>query len=115
MAGLKPVRVLMFEKGASEDNAADTQIVIDMVLNPETGASKGPFPAFGRLGNWQKPETLYPFAMMMDGRIDYGTLASDEQNGKILELRPASLKDGVEVAYGSQTYVIQSVTSLSGD
>lgn len=110
MASVKPVRVLMFVKGVSEDSAPDSQIVIDMVLDSETGASKGPFPAFGRMGNWQKPDTLYPFALMMDDRVDFGTLASDEQNKNVLELRKANLAVGTEVPYGSQTYVIQSVT-----
>lgn len=115
MASVKPVRVVLFEKGVDGAEAPDSQMVIDMALDPETGASKGPFPAFGRIGNWQKPATLYPFALMMDGRLDFGTMATEAQNQEKLELRPARLEAGVEVPGTAKSYVIQSVTSLSGD
>lgn len=114
---LEMVRVVLVPQGVDDDAAAARQIIVDMKLDTETGVSAGPFPAFGRVGDFKRPETLYPFTLMMDGRMDFGTYATDEQREDMFELRTARLVAGEEVAYRkgneSQSYVISTVTPLA--
>ncbi len=110
------VRVVLVPKDASEEVAAEKQIILDMKLDTDTGVSAGPLPAFGRIGDFKRPETLYPFTLMMDGRMDFGSHTTDEQRQDMFEIRTARLEVGEEVAYAaggqSETYVISTVTPL---
>lgn len=111
-----PVRIVLVPRGADAETAAARQFVLDLRLDTEKGTSSGPFPAFGRIGDFRKPETLYPFTLMMDGRLDTGAHARDEARQARLEIRDAPLVEGGEVALTdgerSETFVIQSVTRL---
>lgn len=113
---IDPVRVVLVPKDADADTAAARQFVLDLRLDTEKGTSNGPFPAFGRIGDFRNPETLYPFTLMMDGRLDMGAYASDAQRQDKLDIRGATLELGGEVALlsgdASETFVIQSMTRL---
>jgi len=113
---IDPVRIVLVPRGADADTAAARQFVLDLRLDTETGVSNGPFPAFGRIGDFRKPETLIPFTLMMDGRLDTGAYASDAQRQDKLDIRGAALSVGGEVALvsgdGSEAFVIQSITRL---
>jgi hypothetical protein len=92
------------------------QIVIDMQVDA-SGKATGPFPAFGRIGDFKRPETLQPFALMFDGRMDLGAYAPDHARQAILEIRNATLVPGAEiarVASGRETYVVSTLTDLLG-
>ena len=110
------VRVVLVPKDADAEAAANQQIILDLARDPGTNESPGPFPAFGRVGDFNKPETLYPFTLMKDGRMDYGSYATEEQRQDMFDVRTARLVVGEEVAYrtggGSHTYVVTSVTPL---
>ena len=109
------VRVVLVPRGAEGDTAGDKQIVLDMAIDA-AGTAVGPFPAFGRIGDFRKPETLFPFTLMMDGRIDYGAHAEDSANQTKLQIRQTVLKAGAEVARvgagGNEAFEIASVTPL---
>ena len=116
MAVNEIVRVVLTPKGADADSAADRQIVLDMKIDPDTQLSTGPYPAFGRIGDFRKPETLYPFALMFDGRLDFGAYATDGQPVHKIDIRAAKIAVGQEVAYhmgdDSAPYGIDMVTAL---
>ena len=118
MATNEMIRLTLLPKGAEGEAAGDRQIVIDMKIDPDTNISTGPFPAFGRVGDFRKPATLYPFTLMRDGRMDYGAYASDEQNQDKLEIRTAILTIGSEIEYKtsdkSETYVVSAIMPLLG-
>jgi len=111
-----PVRITLVPKGVDADTAAARQFVLDLKLDTEKGTSTGPFPAFGRIGDFRKPETLIPFTLMMDNRLDTGAYATDAQRQARLEIRNAPLAEGGEIALvdgdGSETFVIQSIARL---
>ena len=110
------VRVVLVPQGVSEEAASDRQIILDLKLDTDTGMCTGPLPAFGRVGDFQKPETLYPFTLMRDGRMDFGSYATEEQRQDMFEIRTVRLAAGEEVAYRtgdqSQTYIIKTVMPL---
>ncbi len=112
MARNELVRIVLLP----QDKNADRQFVLDLKLNPETGISDGPFPAWGRVGDYKKNETLFPFTLMMDGRLDYGAYATDAQRQAVLDIRKAKLVQGGEIALRNgdktETFVIASVTPL---
>ena len=111
-----PVRITLVPKGADAETAAARQVVLDLKLDTEKGTSSGPFPAFGRIGDFRKPETLIPFTLMMDNRLDTGAYATDAQRQAKLEIRGAPLVVDGEVALvdgdKSETFVIQSIAKL---
>ncbi|MBC2778547.1 hypothetical protein [Parasphingopyxis marina] len=113
---LQAVRLVLKSAGADGD---DRQIVIDLNRDSETGISAGPFPAFGRVGHFRKAETLYPFTLMGDGRMDYGAHAQDDQRQDRLEVRKAKLTAGeaitCRVGDRADDYLIESVEPLLGD
>ncbi|WP_206366439.1 hypothetical protein [Sphingomonas gei] len=110
------VRVVLFPKGPRDPAATDRQITIDMVVDAG-GSAIGPFPAFGRMGDFTKPEMLYPFALMGDGRIDYGAYASDGARQDKLAIRTARLAPGAEIlrtaAGTTEIFLIDTVTPLA--
>jgi hypothetical protein len=110
-------RVVLTPKGAEAEKAAEEQIIVDLKVDPETGATAGPLPAFGRVGNFTNPGALYPFTLMVDGRMDYGAHASADERQDNLSVRSAKIEVGEEVSYkdasGEFTYVIKSVTAHS--
>ncbi|MEJ0022313.1 MAG: hypothetical protein WDN76_01905 [Alphaproteobacteria bacterium] len=112
MAKSEVVRVVLLP----QDKNGDRQFVLDLKLNPETQVSDGPFPAWGRVGDYKKNETLFPFTLMMDGRLDYGAYATDAQRQAVLDIRKAKLVQGGEIALRNgdktETFVIASVTPL---
>ncbi|MBN8817845.1 MAG: hypothetical protein J0I80_03860 [Sphingomonas sp.] len=114
---LDPVRLVIVPEGGDSDSAAAHQIMLDLLLDTETGASNGPFPAFGRIGDFRRPETLYPFTLMMDGRVDLGAHANDAQRQHRLEVRDTQLREGTCIALDNgetrTPFVIQSVTRLA--
>lgn len=115
MAG-QMMRVVLKPAGVDEDEGNARQLIVDLVLDSETGASSGPFPAFGRIGDFRKNETLVPFTLMMDGRLDLGAHASDAARQDKLAIRSAKLATGESVALtgadGDTSYLVVSVTPL---
>lgn len=113
---VNPVRITLVPKGADADTAAARQCVLDLKLDTEKGSSTGPFPAFGRIGDFRKPETLIPFTLMMDGRLDTGAYATDAQRQSKLDIRNAPLSEGAEIALidgaKTETFVVQSIANL---
>ena len=116
MPASESVRVVLLPVGDHDNEGTAVQIVLD--LQREVGASRssGPFPAFGRIGDFRRPETLFPFALMFDGRMDLGALASEVDRHMILDIRTAELLPGTVVARTTDgrhdRYVIASVTNL---
>ena len=110
------VRVVLVPKNAEGESAGDRQIMVDMAIDT-AGSAVGPFPAFGRVGDYKKPETLYPFTLMMDGRVDFGALAQAGASQSKLGIRSTQLVAGAEVpltaADGPETFVIATVTPLA--
>jgi len=110
------VRLVLKPANVDADEADERQIVLDLSLDSDTGMSAGPFPAFGRVGDYRKPETLFPFTLMMDGRMDTGAYAAEQERNDMLEIRKASLEEGgIIVRRSGDTaadYVIESVTPL---
>ncbi len=107
------VRVILFPKNAEDPGAR--QIVLDLAIDA-SGSVVGPFPAFGRVGDFKRPETLYPFALMGDGRIDFGAYASDSARQDRLAIRSAVLSPGVEIDWTAndraETFVVDTIVSL---
>jgi len=108
------VRVTLLPKDAD----GDRQIILDLTVDAE-GLAVGPFPAFGRVGDFRKPETLLPFTLMMDGRMDFGANTAAEANQDKLEIRKTVLAVGAEIARaapdGEERFVISALTSLTGN
>lgn len=107
------VRVVLVPRGA--EDASDRQIMLDLTIDAG-GAAVGPFPAFGRIGDFKRPETLFPFTLMGDGRLDYGAHAGDVAMPDKLAIRNAVLAPGAEILRTagdrSEAFVIATVTSL---
>jgi hypothetical protein len=108
------VRVILFPQGA--EDATDRQIVVDLTIDG-AGAAVGPFPAFGRIGDFKRPGTLFPFTLLGDGRLDYGAHAGDVPTLDKLAIRNAVLAPGAEILRTaddhSEAFVIATVTSLT--
>lgn len=115
---IDPVRIVLVTAEAGEDEQAARQIVLDLCRDDSTGSSSGPFPAFGRIGDFRRPETLFPFTLMMDGRLDMGAHASEAARQDRLDIRGARLAVGETVtltgADGETACLIRSVTALAG-
>jgi hypothetical protein len=113
------MRLVLQPKDASADEGMSRQLVLDLAVDPDTQMSTGPFPAFGRAGDFRRPETLFPFTLMMDGRLDFGAHASDAQRLDVLAIRAAKLMAGSPIARsgadGDDMYVIASITPLASD
>lgn len=107
------VRVTLFPKVA--EDAGARQIVLDLAIDA-SGSVAGPFPAFGRIGDFKRPETLYPFALMGDGRVDFGAHAGDDMRQDRLAIRSAVLAPGAEVAWNTpdraETFVVDTIAPL---
>lgn len=108
------VRVILLPQGV--EDAADRQIALDLTVDA-AGAAVGPFPAFGRIGDFKRPETLFPFTLMGDGRLDYGAHAGDVPTQDKLAIRNEVLAPGVEILRTagdrSEAFVIATVTSFT--
>lgn len=108
------VRVILVPQG--EEEAADRQIVLDLTIDAR-GVAVGPFPAFGRIGDFRRPGTLFPFTLMGDGRLDYGAHAGDVPTQDKLAIRSEVLAPGGEILRTagdrSEAFVIATVTSLT--
>ena len=113
------VRVTLRPLGVSADTANDRQIVLDLKIDRSTRAACGPFPAFGRVGDFRKPDGLYPFTLMFDGRMDYGAHAADAARQDRLDIRGAAVIEGAHIAHHSAgvglPYAIVSVTDIVTD
>lgn len=115
---VQAMRLVLKPAGADETTAEDKQIVLDLCVDEVTNVSTGPFPAWGRVGDFRKPETLVPFTLMMDGRMDTGAYASDAQRQDFLDIRNAELGTGKTVMLRSgedaSEYEITRLTPLIG-
>jgi len=108
------VRVVLVPQGA--EDAIDRQIALDLAIDAG-GVAVGPFPAFGRIGDFKRPETLFPFTLMGDGRLDYGAHAGPVPTQDKLAIRNGVLVPGAEILRTlgdrSEAFVIATVTSLT--
>lgn len=108
------VRVVLVPQGA--EDATDLQIMLDLTIDAG-GVAVGPFPAFGRIGDFKRPETLFTFTLMGDGRLDYGAHAGPLPADDKLAIRDAVLVPGGEIlrtlGERSEVFVIATVTSLT--
>lgn len=108
------VRVTLVPQG--EEEATDRQIVLDLTIDAR-GVAVGPFPAFGRIGDFRRPGTLFLFTLMGDGRLDYGAHAGDVSTQDKLAIRNEVLAPGAEILRTagdrSEAFVIATVTSLT--
>jgi hypothetical protein len=118
MSAVEMVRVVVTPKGADEATEAELQFILDLKVDRATGKSAGPLPAFGRRGSFNKIESLYPFTLMVDGRVDYGAHAGAAARQDNLDIRGRVLAAGEPVTYRSATgeaaYEIKSVTAHAG-
>ncbi len=109
------VRVVLYPKGGQGAAASERQIVLDLAIDAG-GWAVGPFPAFGRIGDFKRPETIHPFTLMGDGRLDYGAHAGDAAQDK-LAIRGMTLVPEAEIVRIAgnhpETFVIATVTSLT--
>ena len=107
------MRVILFPK--ADEDAGARQIVLDLAIDA-SGSVVGPFPAFGRVGDFKRPETLYPFALMGDGRVDFGAYAGDSARQDRLAIRSAVLAPGTEIIWSAndraETFVVDTIGSL---
>ncbi len=112
------MRLVLKPTGADEVTAEDKQIVLDLNVDEATNVSTGPFPAWGRIGDFRKAETLVPFTLMMDGRLDTGAYATDAQRQDFLDIRKAELGAGKTVVLRSgdeaTEYEVAKITPLIG-
>jgi len=110
------MRIVLVPVGADQTMAEDAQIMIDLAIDG-AGLNSGPFPAFGRIGDFRRPETLYPFTLMGDGRMDLGAHASDAQRQDRLDIRGASLACGLQVALtgseGPRLYEVRTIAPVA--
>ncbi len=113
---VQAMRLVLKPAGVDETTAEDKQIILDLLVDEVSGASTGPFPAWGRIGDFRKAETLVPFTLMMDGRMDTGAYASDAQRQDFLDIRGAQLGTGKTVMLRSgedaSEYEIARMTPL---
>jgi len=113
------VRVTLVPRDAGGTMIDALQIIIDVVADIDTQQAIGPFPAFGRIGDFKQPETLIPFTLMGDGRIDRGVYAPVGASDDKLMIRGARVAVGEKIARvaGDQSslYEIAGVTRLLGD
>lgn len=91
-------RIVLVPADADEAAQAAGQLILDLRVYRATLRSSGPFPAFGRKGDFRKPETLFPFTLMADGRLDFGAFAPEDARQDVLAIRQARLAPGEEVA-----------------
>jgi len=109
------MRIVLVPVGTDHMTAEAVQIMIDLAIDG-AGLNSGPFPAFGRIGDFRRPETLYPFTLMGDGRLDMGAHASDRQRQDRLDIRGASLACGLRVALtgieGARIYEVRSMAPV---
>jgi len=110
------VRVTLVPKDVEEVAIGARQIIIDLIADIESRQATGPFPAFGRIGDFKLPETLIPFTLMGDGRIDRGVYAPTGVGADKLMIRGARISVGEEVALigadKTSVYGISAVTRL---
>lgn len=110
------MRVVLLPKEAGGAPAGDGQITIDVLAGAD-GTVVGPFPAFGRVGDFKKPDTLYPFTLMGDGRMDFGAHAAEPERHDKLAIRSMPLIPGGEILRlgqdRSEAFVIDTVTPLA--
>lgn len=108
------VRVVLVPQGA--EDVTDRQIALDLAIDAG-GVAVGPFPAFGRVGDFKRPETLFPFTLMGDGRLDYGAHAGLVPADDTLAIRKQVLIPGAEILRNvdgrREAFVIATVTSLT--
>ena len=91
-------RIVLVPVDADESAHAAGQLILDLLVDSATSRSSGPFPAFGRKGDFRQPATVYPFTLMVDGRLDFGAFAPDEARLDVLAVRQALLATGEEIA-----------------
>ena len=112
------MRVVLTPAGADDNLAAQLQFILDLQVDSEAQACVGPRPAFGRRGDYTRNDSLYPFTLMADGRLDYGAYAADDGRQDNLDIRGRKIVAGETVALRSaedrSDYVIKSVTALAG-
>lgn len=110
------LRVTLVPLDAGADTAEARQIILDLAVDDETNISTGPYPAFGRVGDFHRPDTLYPFTLMGDGRMDFGAYASDAQRQAKLQIRAARLVQDETIACDdagvTTQYRISAITAL---
>lgn len=109
-------RIVLVPAGADEAAQAAGQLILDLRVDRATLRSSGPFPAFGRKGDFRQPDTLFPFTLMADGRLDFGAFAPDNARQDVLAIRQAKIAPGEEIACtgpaGETRYRIVSADSL---
>ncbi len=107
------VRVVLLPTDGEGGSASDRQITIDVLIDAD-GSVIGPFPAFGRVGDFKRPATIYPFTLMGDGRIDYGAHASDAGRQDKLAIRAMQVALGAQIHHmaGDRTEVFSIETVI---
>ena len=90
-------RVTLVLADIDEEAQAAGKLILDLALDVETGFSTGPFPAFGRKGDFRQPDTLLPFTLMADGRLDFGAFAPASERADVLNIRNIRLAQEEDV------------------
>ena len=106
-------RITLVLADADEEAQAAGKLILDLAVDAETGLSSGPFPAFGRKGDFRQPDTLLPFTLMADGRLDFGAFAPAAERADVLNIRRIRLVRDEDVicttAGGDTRYRILSI------
>ena len=108
-------RIVLVPSAGEENERGARQIIIDLLIDRD-GAAVGPFPAFGRVGDYTRPETLFPFALMGNGALAFGAHASVPGSADILAIRSARVIVGAEILRTTndraESFVVAEVTPL---
>ena len=84
-------RIVLVPTDADQNTQLSERLILDLAMDIETRISTGPFPAFGRKGDFHQPATLLPFTLMADGRLDYGAFAPAAEQPQMLNIRQVRL------------------------
>lgn len=92
------------------------QVVLDLIVDVDSKQAVGPFPAFGRIGDFRNPDTVVPFTLMKDGLMDRGSNARPGPKEQTLLIRGARLGVGENISMivggNTSSYEIVSLVSL---
>ena len=106
-------RIELVLADADEAAQAAGKLILDLAVDNATLLSSGPFPAFGRKGDFRQPETLQPFTLMAGGRLDFGAFAPAEERADVLNIRHVRVAVEAEVictgASGETRYRIKFI------
>lgn len=103
---------LVWIDAKNKDEELDHQMLVDLVVDPETGMCVGGQPSFGVYGSPAR-DFSFPFVLRANGIVDYGANADDAERFDTLNIRARRIEQGEVVTYtgtdGEVSYRIAKV------